>query len=241
MLWDFLILLGSLALLVKSSQLVVDSVSKLTQATRLKEMTMGFILLALATNIPELAVTFSSVLSGNVEIPIGNILGSHVADVCLVIGMMALIAPTTIRIRIRELETLSSILFITSFIPLLLWNVGTAGWVIGIILLGVYIYFYVYVTQREIKSGEEVHVEKINLLSTLQFLCINLFVVIVTANFVVSSAISLATSLGISPAVIGALTLGLGTSLPELWIGMVSVKKGHTNLCLLYTSPSPRD
>jgi len=131
-----LILFISLVILSKSSHIVSESSVKIAKITRLGELTIGFIVLSLASSAPEIAVAFSAITSGNVGITLGNIFGSNIADILLIPGIMAFLG--TIKIYKKSMRELSTILFITSTIPISLLTFIFYSRIVGLMLIFVH-------------------------------------------------------------------------------------------------------
>lgn len=224
------ILFVSLAILSKSSHVVTDNSVKIAKITRLGELVIGFILLSVASSMPEIAVAFSAVTSGNVGITLGNIFGSNIADIALAVGIIALMVP--IKIYKRTMKELSTMLFLASLIPLLLLVIAFFQRIVGIILIFTFLVFCHFSVKRKVTFKEFVKRRKKIKLSTVLPLVLGLFFIILSSRFVVDSAANIAKILGISGTVIGATIIAIGTILPELAVGIVAVRKNHAGLAL---------
>lgn len=229
----------SIVVLAKASQVVVDNCIKMARMTKIGELVLGFILLSVATSLPELAVSFSAIASGDIGISIGNLLGSNVANLALVIGFPAIMAP--IVVRGKTFNKLMTLLFLSSIIPLLLFAVSQLSSVIGIFLVAAFIAFSIYSIKEkitpELMSREPRNVMK-KLMQPFKFyksgflIAIGILFVILSSRFVVSSASTMASMLNIAQSVIGATIIAIGTSVPELSIMLTGIKKGHYSLVL---------
>jgi cation:H+ antiporter len=224
------ILFVSLAILSKSSHIVTDNSVKIAKITRLGELVIGFILLSIASSMPEIAVAFSAVTSGNVEITLGDIFGSNIADIVLVVGLMALISP--IKIYKRTMKELSTMLFLTSLITLLLFVIVFPPRIVGFILIFTFLIFCHFSVKRRVTFKEFAERRKKVKLSIVLPLVLGLFFIILSSRFAVDSAANIANILGISSTVIGATIIAIGTVLPELAVGIASIKKNHVGLAL---------
>ena len=120
---------------------------------------LGFIVLAIAADIPELAITISSALAGVSEVAIGDIIGGNFSDVTMVVGSALLIAGNKIRISSADNKKLLGILLLTSLIMLTLLCVGSITAFHGVILLTIYalavVYFWRHKEMRDLLHGEE--------------------------------------------------------------------------------------
>jgi len=235
-----LILLSiSTTVLAKSSHVVVNSSMKISKMTRLGQLVMGFIVLSVATSLPELSISTSAILSHEVGVSIGNIFGSNVTNICLLIGIIAMIR--CIKIKIRTLKSLSTILFLSSLIPLILINLSFVSRIVGVVLLSLFFGFCYYSIKKKIvlHKTKNVHVDFFkDVLFSFEFhttvisLILGLIGIILSSNFAVNSASNIADALNISKSIIGATIIAIGTSLPELSVSLTAVKKGYTNLAL---------
>lgn len=233
----------SILVLAKSSHWVIDSSVKIAKFTRLSQIVIGFILLSVATTIPELAVSIYAIISEDIGISIGNLLGSNVTNICLILGIVAMIKPFIM--GERALKNLSIILLLSSLIPVLLLNVTVvtvASRFIGIILVLAFILFCLYSVKERIIIEKIVFREPTKLFQRLiipfkfyksiLILFLGLAGVIISARFVVDSASSVAEIVGIPESVIGATLMAFGTSIPEFFLALTAVKKGHIGLAL---------
>ncbi len=232
---NFIIFFASLAVLVKSAQLVTDNSVKIARITGLGEVVIGFILLSIGSNLPEVGIAISSVISENMEITLGNIFGSNVASICLVIGSMSLLG-VSIRIYKRTMKELSIILFIVSSIPIILLAGIYFSRILGLVLIFVFLAFCWYSVKKRMtlqnKFKKRAKKREKFKFSIVFFLCLGIILVLVSSKFVVDSAAEISSIIGISGAVIGATIISIGSTLPELSIGITAVRKGYIGLAL---------
>ena len=207
-------------------------------------------MIAFSTSLPELTVAVIAALSGTgVSISVGNVLGSNIVNICVIIGLAAIILhlrrprkssgsngsneinciPSFAK---SELSSIHFGLFISSIIPLVLIYISTATWVVGLVLLFIFVgYMYKLSTVRmPSENGEVSQEEKSKMKRYLVFTVAGVLGVVVSAYFLVESAVSIAESVGIPQTVIGATIIAFGTSLPELTLDLKSFLKGHPTL-----------
>lgn len=253
--WIFnLIVIGvSFLFLNWASNTVITYALKVSAITKLGKTSVGFTLISLSTTLPELTVALIAAVSGGSALSIGNVLGSNIFNISVILGLATVLLAAKIFFSKKNTETsksgnniipsfakseLSSIefgLFVSSVIPLMLIYVSTqAAWIVGLILLIIFIgYMYKLSKVRIPEEIEEVSLkEKGKLRRYIAYTVIGALGVVISANFLVESAIAIATSIGISQQVIGATIIAFGTSLPELTIGLKSILKGHANLAV---------
>jgi len=203
---------------------------------------VGFILVAFSTSLPELCVAIiAAIQQESIGVAIGNVLGSNIVNICLILGICLLIMTLKSSNNVKILPSMAKEeignlyfgLFVASIIPLTLLYIGYASQFIGIVLIGIFV-FYVYQLSRiravkeESASGEERQ-----RMSRYTFLTLlGAAGVVISAYFIVDSASYIAGIIGIPPVVIGATIVALGTSLPELATSVNSVQRRHLDLAL---------
>jgi len=237
-----LILLASLLVLDKASDLTISNSVKVAAITGFGKTTVGFILVAFATSLPELLVSiFSAIYPETIGIAIGNVLGSNIVNICLILGICFLLValrssnyacllPSMAK---EEMGNLYFGLFIASIIPLTLIYIGYASQFIGIILLAIFV-FYLYQLSKIKNVKEEgslgLERKKLGRYTFLTFL--GAAGVVVCSYFIVDTASYIAISIGVPRVVIGATVVAFGTSIPELATSIDATRKGHLDLAL---------
>jgi cation:H+ antiporter len=210
----------------------------------LGKTTIGFLLVGLSTSLPELSVAIFAVSNpANVGVSLGNVLGSNIVNIALILGVCILIIVLKrprypsflLSIAKEEMGSLHFGLFIASIIPLALLYIGYASRFIGVILVGIFgFYTFQLARSKRTKQGStEAQVsERINLRRYILFALAGAVIVVATAFFIVESSSFIAVSVGIPRVVIGATIVAFGTSIPEFATGVSSARKGHFDLAL---------
>jgi cation:H+ antiporter len=242
LLGNVILLIAALAALSKASDLTITHSINVASATGLGKTTVGFILVAFSTSLPELFVAIFSVLNPeNVGVSIGNVLGSNIVNICLILGVCFLLISLKFPEKTRVLpkmakEDLGSLyfgLFIASIVPLTLIYIGYASRFIGVILLAIFIYYMFQLSKARTPAEQSPSgTEKNRLRKYVTLTVLGAVGVVASAYFIVESASFLAASVGIPPVVIGATVVAFGTSVPELSTSIGAVKKGHVELAL---------
>lgn len=221
----------SLVVLSKSSHWVIDSVIKLSEYFGISGLAAGYLFIAFGTSLPDFMVSVQASLAGKSAIALGDVFGSSIANICLVLGITALIKPLYIR-REHTLES-AEMLLIASIIPLLLLYLGGVGFFTGVFLLIVFIFYVILVLKRRFTMDlPSIHPPKREILREIGFLAVSLLVLIVSGHFVIDSTVSLASVAGIPEALIGMTLIAFGTTLPELAVDFVAIRRGHAALAL---------
>jgi cation:H+ antiporter len=188
-------------------------------------MAAGFVLLSVVTSLPELSVSALAAISGEGGLSVGNVLGSNVANLTIIIGLAVFFSKTMVSLKGESQKDLVQFLFISSIIPLFIVQRGTLSPVLGLVLLILFGYFSFVVSR---KTGKIESLEKVKkgdfALAGIKFL-VSVVLVILLSKFAVDSAIDIADSVGLAPSIIGATVIGLGTSLPELATTIQALKK----------------
>lgn len=247
LLGNITILFASLFTLSKSSDVTIDNAVKVADVTGLGKTTIGFLLVAFSTSLPELSVSiFAAIGQENIGVAVGNVLGSNIVNICLILGICFLLVsfrnsdkltlPSSL--EREDAQSLYFGLFIASIIPLALVYIGYASRFIGIILLILFAYNTIQLSIKGTKKGETIVKEDntgenkqlLNKLLTWTFL--GTIGVVVSSYFIINSASYIAISIGIPRVVIGATIVAFGTSIPELVTSIDATKRGHLDLAL---------
>jgi len=198
----------------------------------LSEMAAGFILLSLATSLPELSVSTVAAVLGEGGLSVGNVLGSNIANLTIIIGLAVFFSKTEILVKGQSQKELVQFLFLSSIIPLFIVQRGSLGPVLGIVLLVLFVYFNVTLSR---KNGKNELIEHVNKMDTaivgLKFL-VGVGLIVVFSKFVVDSSVDIAGFIGLPTSIIGATIIGLGTSLPELATTIQALKKKLFDMAL---------
>lgn len=235
MIVELLTLFVSLAVLAKSADVVVNSTAKLSVYFGISQMAIGFLLIAVITSLPEFVVSVMASHSGNGAIAAGNVFGSNIANILLILGVGAV--AYGIQITKNELDDIGLVLVLTTalsvyivFSNLLLES--TLGFVDGVVLLLLFA-GYSYYTMKTSKGGENREkVAKQEAFWAFIYFVITIGLVLVSASFVVNSAVALSERLGVSQSFIGATIIAIGTSLPELSIALQALRRKHYGIAL---------
>jgi len=245
---NLVIILVSLIILDQASHLAITNAIKVSDITQLGKTAVGFSLLAFSTSLPELSVAFIAALSvdpltgqSQSAISVGNVLGSNIVNISLIIGLAALIRslrrPRAVTLipsfAKEELGSLYFGLFVSSVIPLSLVYIVEASWFVGLILIMIFVFYTYQMARVRIPPEEGTRVseeEKKKLKRYVLFTLLGVFGVVLSAYFLVESAVAVAASAGVSRALIGATVIAFGTSLPELTLDLRAFLKGHPSL-----------
>jgi len=235
------VVLVSLVVLDQASHLTITNAIKVSEVTQLSKTSVGFSLLAFSTSLPELSVAFIAALSGDAPVSVGNVLGSNIVNITLIIGLAVLLLslrrPRKVNIissfAREELSSLYFGLFVSSVIPLSLVYIADASWFVGLVLILIFIYYTYQLSKIRLplEGGTAVSdEEKKKLKKYVSLVLLGVAGVVLSAYFLVESAVAIAGFMGIPESLIGATVIAFGTSLPELSLDLRAFLKGHPSL-----------
>jgi cation:H+ antiporter len=221
-------LAASLAVLSFVSRFVIGSVEDLIEITGLGETSAGFALLSVITSTPELLVAVFSVLNGAPSLSVGDLLGSNVFNLGIVVGVLMVTAGFLKQCPVGLAE-IADILLISSLIPLMLVIFKVYNRYVGVILLAVFALTVYRETKGKSKALPITTDDKTkrakSKYSILLKILAGTIIIVISARFTVSSALVIADFLGIPPIFIGARLVAFGTSLPELSLSLTAVRR----------------
>ncbi len=238
---NYLFLLIGFVLLIKGADYFVDGSASLARRFKIPSIIIGLTIVAMGTSAPEAAVSISASVKGSNGIVLGNIIGSNIFNLAMVIGICSILKPISVKKETLVSEfplsifavILMGIMCIDSFLN------GRADNYIdrteGIILLIFMVMFLINQVKNAIKNKTEEGEEEIKILSPVMtgiFIIGGIFAVIFGGDMVVKSATAIAKSFNVSDNLIGLTIVAVGTSLPELVTSVVAAKKGESDLAL---------
>ena len=228
---EMLLLAFGFVLLVKGADWFVDGASGIAVKLRIPQLVIGLTIVAMGTSAPEAAVSISAALKGSADITIGNIVGSNILNILIILGLASAIVPiavakSTIRVNIPFM------LLITGVLLALGWD-ATITLIDGLIMLllfAAYLGYMLYMAKKGGEEGEEIR--DMNLWQALLYTVIGLVLIVWGADVAVDAATSLARIFGLSERFIGLTVVALGTSLPELFTSVTAARKGNADIAI---------
>ncbi|MEJ2242858.1 MAG: sodium:calcium antiporter [Candidatus Bathyarchaeota archaeon] len=225
----------SLILIMLISDRIIHYVLIISKALGLSQMAAGFILLSIITSLPELSVSTVASLAGEGGLSVGNVLGSNVANLTVILGLAILFSRKAINIDGESNKELVQFLFISSIIPLFIVQRGSLGPILGIVLLVLFAYFGITVSRKTETNllDEEPKLQKEKGISIVLIkFVVGIAIIIILSKFAVDSSIDIANFVELPSSIIGATIIGLGTSLPELATTIQALKQGFVSMAL---------
>ncbi|MDG1990622.1 MAG: hypothetical protein P8J51_05065 [Dehalococcoidia bacterium] len=238
---EFLILIISLSVLIIAASKMVDSSIFISKKMAIPKSIIGATILAYGTSSPEIIVSLQANFDGQPGIAIGNVIGSNIANVC--IGMAIVFYYGVSRLSIRPTYTISVIFLIISTVIVSLAMLDSyisyfEGWamLITVVILNILLIREANTHQeKETLSSMQMRLFRFDVSSSVIVICIlamSVLLLIISSNFVVSSAVSLAIMMNIEATFIGLSIIAVGTSLPEILVSIASVKKKEFSIAI---------
>lgn len=233
---DILIQLALLAvgfvLLVKGADCFVDGASQIAARLRIPQLIIGLTIVAMGTSAPEAAVSISAALKGSADITIGNIVGSNILNILIILGLSALFAPlpvdrSTTRREMPFLAIISLLLLVQG------WD-GVISLADGLVLTALFIAFLLYLiikARRQPEQSEAAGKQR-KLWQALLLTAGGLIAIVLGSDVAVDAACAIARIFGISERFIGLTIVALGTSLPELFTSVTAARKGNVDIAV---------
>jgi len=246
---DSLVLLAGMAVLVLSGEGLVRGASGLARSYGVSPLAIGLTVVALGTSAPELAVNVSAALADRTSISFGNIIGSNLANMGLVVGAIALIRPVVIETSVvrREIPMMLLATGVTLVLGADVWlaaapNVYSRGDSLALLLLFCVFLYYVLADVRSQRDSDrylgDLAETNTNIgrtpipLGSGMMVVVGAIGLVIGAQWTVSGATGLARELGVSDTLIGLTIVAVGTSLPELTASVMAALRGHTDLAV---------
>ena len=240
MLIEVILLIVGFVVLIKGADFFVDGASNLARNFRVSKMLVGLTIVAFGTSAPEFAVSIKSMISGSGEIVLGNVIGSNILNILLILGCSALVHDLTVKNNTVKKELPITLLLTTLLIVLMSdklltnqTNLLDRGDGITLVLFFLVFIYYLFSMMRNKKDNNPDDDEEIyKLPKSIIYTLLGLVAIILGSNLVVDSASNIAKMLGVSERIIGLTIIALGTSLPELVTSVTATKKGEYDIAI---------
>jgi cation:H+ antiporter len=241
--FNVLLFVGGLVALVVGAELLVRGASKLALSFGISPLVVGLTIVALGTSAPEMAVSTGAVLNGQTDIAVGNVVGSNIFNVLFILGISALIAPLVVHKQVIRQE-LPIMLGAAILLLIMGWD-GNITWLEAALLLVltvVYTVFLIVQSRRATAAESAEYNDEIapaapgawdaKLPAQIGLIVVGLVFLVVGSDWLVSSAVVFAKSLGVSDLVIGLTIVAAGTSMPEVATSIMAAIKGERDIAV---------
>ncbi len=235
--------LVGLVLLMAGGEVLVRGASRLAGAVGISPLVIGLTVVAFSTSAPELAVTVQSAVSGNPDIAIGNIVGSNIANILLILGLSAMVLPLVVAQKLIHFDI--PLMIGVSALLLLLGLDGTISRLEGIVLIALLITYVVVVVRQSRRESRAVKEEYAAAFPSeaepdsgpvppwwqnLLLVIVGVAMLVVGAGWLVDGAVVAAQALGVDELVIGLTIVAVGTSLPEIATSIIASVRGERDI-----------
>jgi len=237
----FLFVLG-IGLLIGGAEALVRGSSRLAAALGISPLVVGLTVVAFGTSSPELAVTVQASLAGQADLAIGNVVGSNITNVLLILGIAAVLLPLTVAQKLVRLDV--PIMIGVSVLMFVLGRDGTISRLDGTLLfVGIicYIIFSIRASRQESlqiqqeyadEYGQPMPIDRRRWFKNIALIIGGLGLLILGARWIVVGAVTFAEAMGVSQLVIGLTVIAVGTSLPEIAATVVASLRGERDIAV---------
>lgn len=233
---NLIFIVAGFVMLIKGADIFVENASKIAMKFNIPQMVIGLTIVAFGTSLPEAAVSIKAALSGNAGITVGNVVGSNIMNVLLILGVSSCVAALIIKKNTLRIEIPFVIL-----VSILLLALGVMGdslsrmdGVIFVLLLAIFMVYLVYSAKNGQADEDEATVltEKDTMLKLLLFVVLGAASIVVGSDVTVDAASFVAAEFGMTPRLSGLTIVAFGTSLPELVTSVTAAKRGKTDIAI---------
>lgn len=232
MMLSLLLLALGFVMLVKGADWFVSGASGIAERFGISQLVIGLTIVAMGTSAPEAAVSIAAALKGNADITIGNIVGSNILNVLIILGISSIIVP----LAVSKSTICREIPFMIAITALLLiqGKDGCVGLLDGVVLAFFFLLYlgYLFYTSKKDETASEVSVKRQKLWQSVLGAVLGLLLIILGSNVSVDAASAIARNLGMSERFIGLTIVALGTSLPELFTSVSAARRGNADIAI---------
>lgn len=238
---NILLLIVGFILLIKGADVFVDGASSTAQNFKVSKMLIGLTIIAFGTSAPELAVSISALASGSTDMVLGNVIGSCILNILLILGLAAVIRPIKIKANTVRKELpmclMISTLLAVLFLDVMLMNgsenqFSRSDAIVVLLFFCVFVYYLVALAKHSKETNQKDEKAKYKLGKSLLLVLLGLAGIIIGSEMVVRNCTEIATAIGWSERLISLTVIAFGTSLPELVTTVVAARKGEQDLAV---------
>jgi len=236
MLFNIVLIVAGFYMLIKGADIFVEAASKIATKFNIPQMVIGLTIVAFGTSLPEAAISIKGALSGNVGITIGNVVGSNIMNILLILGVASCLAALPIKKNTLKIE-MPFVIFVTVLLLVLGMfgdNLSRIDGVIFIVFMALFMVYLVVSAKKgeaDDEEGTEV-TEKDTMLKLVILVVAGIICIVIGSNVTVDAASFVATKCGMSNRLIGLTIVAFGTSLPELVTSATAAKRGKVDIAI---------
>ena len=239
MIVNIILLIVGFIILIKGADYFVDGASNVAKNLKIPKMLIGLTIVAFGTSLPEFSVSVKSIIANSGDIVLGNVIGSNILNILLILGCCAIVHPLTVKNNTVKKELPITMLITTLFGVLLADNIfdkemanifTRADGIILLLFFSIFIYYLISISKDRAVEEEEEKV--ITMKKAIMLTIVGIAGVIIGSHLVVESAISLARLFQVSERLIALTIIAFGTSLPELVTSVTATRKGEYDIAI---------
>ena len=226
------LLIVGFVMLIKGADWFVDGAAGIAARFGIPQLVIGLTIVAMGTSAPEAAVSINAALNDNAGITIGNVVGSNISNILIILGVTAVITAVAVQKSTVKYE-IPFMLFVTGVLMLLGYTGGEIVFWEGIVFWALFIVYLVYLfIMAKNGQGDEEEGEPKPLWLQIIMLVGGMVLIVLGSDFTVDNASIIATALGMDDRLIGLTIVAFGTSLPELVTSVTAAKKGKADIAI---------
>ena len=232
MLIELVLLVVGFVMLIKGADIFVEGAAGIAAKFGIPQLVIGLTIVAMGTSAPEAAVSIAAAFKGTADITIGNVVGSNIMNVLVILGITAAIVAVAVQRSTVRYE-IPFVILVTVVLLLMGASDGKIGRIDGVILWALFIVYliYLFLMAKNNKEEEEAQLDA-PVWKLLLFVVIGAALIVIGADVSVDAASEIARVIGLSERFIGLTIVALGTSLPELCTSVVAARKGNADLAI---------
>jgi len=234
-----ILLIIGFIVLIKGADIFVDGASSVAGNFKVSKMLIGLTIVAFGTSAPEFAVSVKSLLSGSGDMVLGNVIGSNILNILLILGLSSMFHSLRVKDNTVKKELPITLLMTAIFIVLLSDKLFDKGFnntftrsdgIVIILFFLVFVYYLIKMARNKIDNNQD---EKyMSMKKAILFTILGIAGIIIGSNLVVENASAIARTIGISESMVALTIVALGTSLPELVTSITATRKGEYDIAI---------
>ena len=239
MILNIILLIVGFVILIKGADMFVEGASGIAGNFKVPKMLIGLTIVSFGTSAPEFAVSVKSLLAGSGDIVLGNVIGSNILNILLIVGLSAFFHPLNVKNNTVRKELPITLMITSAFAVLLSDNIFAKNipnsfprgdGLVLVLFFGVFLYYLISMSRNTIEPESDEAYPSMK--KSILFTIIGLVGIVMGSNFVVDGASELAKLIGISERMISLTIVALGTSLPELVTSVTATRKGEYDIAI---------
>ena len=226
-----LLLVLGFAMLIKGADWFVEGASGIARKLGIPQLVVGLTIVAMGTSAPEAAVSITAAAKGTADIAVGNVIGSNLLNILIILGTTAVITSIAIQKSTLKIE-IPYMIFISIVLVVMGYTGKSISRLEGVILWIFFIIYMIYLFMLAKNGKQENEPVETSTIKLILFAIVGAVVIVLGSNVTVESATKIAEAFGMSPRFIGLTIVALGTSLPELVTSVTAAKKGNADIAI---------